>query len=244
MYLRSVLIDLLGLRAQGDMATPTDYLIKRGHTWFVQVQIPARLRKAAGGRFSYVKTLKTRDLSEANKRKHHYVAAYKHRIAALARQAAAEEQPAAWAEIYEQALAWRETLARHAGEVLLEDAEGRPYYATDEFLSQISDEAKEFLDTHGEKVATTFYKIAKGEGVLLLPQVEPWLAEQTTTRQTRAQHRTVLREFNKWAGRELWVEDVTRRYAGEYVGQLLGPGGLMPKTVLFDVSTYWTESVE
>jgi integrase len=52
-------------------------------------------------------------------------------------------------EIYEKALALREMLARHAGEVLYEDHEGRPYYATDEYLSHISEEAEEILDTHG-----------------------------------------------------------------------------------------------
>lgn len=221
------------------MAGPTDYLKKRGHTWFVQVQIPAHLRKAAGGRFAFVKTLKTRDLNEANRRKHHYVATYKQRIAALERQGAAGEPPAAVAEIYEKALALREMLARHAGEVLYQERDGTPYYATDEYLSQISEEAEEILDTYGEKIATAFYKTAKGEGVLLHPQVEPWLTEQThTTKQTKAQHRTVLREFIAWAGRELWVEDVTRRYAGEYVSHLLGPdGNLKRKTVQRYVSS-------
>ena len=224
------------------MATQTDYLIKRGHTWFVQVQIPAHLRKAAGGRFSYVKTLKTRDLSEANKRKYHYIAAYKQRIAGLERQAAAGEQPAAWTEIQEQALAWRKTLERAKGQVIHQDANG-PEYLTDFYLGEISDEAREIDEEHGEEIATAFYKTAKGEGVLLLPQVEHWLAEQTTTKQTRAQHRTVLREFSKWAKRELWIEDVTRRYAGEYVGYLLGPNGLKPKTVqryLSSLSSLWS----
>jgi hypothetical protein len=61
------------------MAT-TDYLKRRGETWFVRVQIPKHLWKAAGGKREYVKTLKTRDLSEANRLKHPYVAAFKERI--------------------------------------------------------------------------------------------------------------------------------------------------------------------
>jgi integrase len=223
------------------MATLTDYLIKRGHTWFVQVQIPAHLRKAAGGRFSFVKTLKTRDLSEANKRKHHYIAVYRQRIAALERQTTGSEPPAAAAEIYKRGLVWRENMESAKGQVIHQHRDG-PEYLTDFYLEQISDEARVIDEEHGETVATAFYKTAKGEGVLLLPQVEPWLAEQTTTRQTKAQHRTVLREFNRWAKRELWVEDVTRRYAGEYVGHLLGPDGLKPKTVqryLSSLSSLW-----
>lgn len=201
----------------------------------MQVPIPARLQKAAGGKRQYVKTLKTRDLGEANRRKHHYIAAYKQRIAALERQGAGGQSAAA--EVYDKALALRETMARHADEVLWIEADGTPYYITDELLSHISEEAKELHDTHGEKVATAFYRTAKGEGVLLPPQIAPWLREQTTTKQTQAQHRTVLREFSKWAGRELWVQDVTRRYAGEYVGYLLGPNGLKPKTVQRYVSS-------
>lgn len=66
------------------MAGLTDYLKKRGHAWYVQVPIPARLQTAVGKR-QFVKTLKTRDLNEANRRKHHFIAACKQRLAALVR---------------------------------------------------------------------------------------------------------------------------------------------------------------
>jgi integrase len=198
---------------------PTDYLKLRGRTYYVHVQIPPHLRKAAGGKWEYIKTLKTGDLSEASRRKHPYVAAFKQRIAALER-----HKPDELGELYEKALAWREAVERAKGEVLYEERDGTPYYATDEYLSQISEEAEQFLDEHGEKAATTFYKIAKGEGMLLRTQVDPWLTEQAnTTNQTKAQHRTVLRAFIAWAGEDVFVESVTRRYAGEYVSHLLGP---------------------
>src|ERR1700693_1703972 len=71
--------------AQVSLMTTTEYLKRRGQTWFVRVQIPAHLWKAAGGTREYVKTLKTGDLNEANRRKHPYVAAFKQRIAALER---------------------------------------------------------------------------------------------------------------------------------------------------------------
>ena len=62
---------------------PTDYLKRRGHTWYVQVSIPARLRKAAGGKSEYIRSLKASDLNEANRLKHAHVAAFKHRSCAL-----------------------------------------------------------------------------------------------------------------------------------------------------------------
>jgi integrase len=130
-------------------------------------------------------------------------------------------------------------MERHKGQVLYEEPDGTPYCATDEFLSHISEEAEDFLDTHGEKAADTFYKIAKGQGMLLRTQIDPWLAEQAnTTNQTKAQHRTVLRAFIAWAGEDVFVESVTRRYAGEYVSHLLGPAAnLKRKTAQLYVSS-------
>ena len=103
MYLRSVPVNNQIL-TRGQMAAPTDYLKQRGRSWYVQVQIPAHLRNAAGGKWAYVKSLKTRDLNEASRRKHPYVAAFKQRIAALERQHKNGEQPSEWADMYEKAL--------------------------------------------------------------------------------------------------------------------------------------------
>jgi integrase len=220
---------------------PTDYLKLRGHRWYVRVQIPPHLWKAAGGKREYVKTLKTGDLGEANRRKHPYVAAFQQQIRALER-----HKPNDQGELYEKALAWREAMERHKGEVLYEAPDGTSYTAQDEFLSQISDEANEFLETHGEPAATAFYKIAKGEGTLLRSHAVTWLGEQVgqATRQTNAQHLTVVNAFLRWAGEETLIEDVTRRKSGEYVSYLLAPtSGLKRKTAqryVSSLSSLWT----
>jgi integrase len=225
----------------------TDYLKRRGQTWFVRVQIPQHLWKAAGGKREYVKTLKTGDLSEANRRKHPYIAAFKQRITALERQKGAAQAPAELVDLYEKALALRETMQKYEGKVLHYEGGNpdMPYYATDEFLGQISDEAKDLADEYGDKVATAFYKIAKGEGTLLTSQVDTWLAEQgaTITAQTSAQHRTVIRAFADWAGSGVLIEDVTQRYAGQFVSRLLSPAsGLSRKTArryVSSLSSFW-----
>ena len=144
-------------------------------TWFVRVQIPPHLWAAAGGKREYVKTLKTSDLNEANRLKHAYVAAFQRQIAGLARR-----KPNVLGDLYEKALAWRDAMERHKGDVMLFEGgdEEHPYYVTDEFLSQISDEANEFLETHGEKAAAAFYKVAKGEGTPLRGPVDTWLASK------------------------------------------------------------------
>jgi integrase len=214
----------------------TDYLKLRGRAYYVRVQIPPHLWAAAGGKREFVKTLKTRDINEANRLKHAHVAAYQRRIKALERQ-----RPDPLADLYEKAIAWRDAREKYKGRVIVEDEEGQPQWTyDDEFLSQISEEAKEFVDTHGEHAATSFFKIAKGEGTPLRDLIDTWLTEQagTITEQTSAQHRTVLTAFLDWAGQGLLVEDVDRRKAGEFVSHLLTPAsGLKRKTVQRYVSS-------
>lgn len=221
---------------------PRDYLKQRGQTWHVHVQIPKHLRTAAGGKWEYIKSLKTGDLNVANRLKHSYVAAFKAKIAALER-----KKPNDLSELYERAVAWREALERHKDDVIYQgDGDEPAWTGADEFLSQISDEAHEFLETHGEKAATAFYKIAKGEGTPLRSHVDIWQTEEaaTVTGQTIAQHGAVLNAFLAWAGKEVLIEDVTRRQAGEYVSHLLAPtSGLRRTTAHRYVSTLaslWT----
>jgi hypothetical protein len=204
------------------------------------VQIPPHLWKVAGGKREFIKTLKTGDHNEANRRKHAYVAAFKQQITALER-----HKPNELGELYAKALAWREVMERHKDQVIYQHSDGTPEYVTDVFLNEISEETEEFLETHGEKAADTFFKIAKGQGMLLRTQIDPWLAEQAnTTNQTKAQHRTVLRAFISWAGEDVFVENVTRRYAGEYVSHLLGPAAnLKRKTAqryVSSLSSLWS----
>ena len=218
------------------MAT-TDFLKRRGQTWFVRVQIPKHLWDAASGKREYVKTLKTADLNEANRIKHAHIAAFKQKIEALEKSG---KQSDTLDDLYEKALALRGAMERHKGEVLWTEPDGTPFYVTDEFLDHIGDEAEALLATRGPKTADTFFKIAKGEGTLLSPQVDTWLLEQgdRITEQTKAQHRTVLRTFVAWAGAGVLIEDVTRRYAGEFVSHLLSStSGLTRKTAQRYVSS-------
>jgi integrase len=217
---------------------PSDYLKQRGQTWFVRVQIPKHLWEAAGGKREYVRTLKTRDRNEANRLKHAHIAALKRRIEALEKTRRPSD---AVTDLYDKAIAWRSALERHKGEVLLQDRDGTPLWsADDEFLSQISEEANEFLETHGPKAADAFYKMATGTGTPLSPQVDTWLSEEgdRITKQTKAQHRTVLRVFTAWAKDGVLIEDVTRRYAGDFVSHLRSPSsGLSRKTAQRYVSS-------
>ena len=203
---------------------PTDYLKRRGQTWYVRVQIPPHLWVAAGGKREYIKTLKTGDLNAANRLKHAFVAAFKAKIADLER-----KKPNELSDLYEKAAAWWVNMERY------KDNE----YVTTEFESQISDEAREHLETHGEQAATAFYKIAKGAAPLR-SHIDTWLSEQVgaVTGQTISQHRTVVNVFLAWAGEGALIEEVTRRQAGEFVTHLLAPAsGLSRKTAQRYVSS-------
>lgn len=201
------------------MATATDYLKLRGRTWYVRVQLPSRLWLQAGTR-EYVRSLRTGDLREAEKRKHAIIAAFKRRIASLQ-----HDGPAWFDDVTLKAMGFRDAIRKNGDEVLVyeTDPEGRqqPFRLRDELHTQITDEARQLLETHGDAVATSFFKLARGEGSLLREMVDPWLQEQTVTGQTSAQHRVAVTKFLDWAGRNVLIEDVGRKKAGEFVSFLL-----------------------
>jgi integrase len=215
----------------------TDHLKLRGRTYYVRVQIPPRLWAAVGGKREFVKTLKTGDLHEANRLKHAHVAAFQARIRALGRR-----EPAMAPDLHaitSRALGWRRSMEQDKGQVLFYHGD-EPVYKTDEWLSQIGDEADNIELSHDEETALRFFKIAKGEGTPLRDLVDPWLDEQAgdITAQTAAQHRIVLTAFINWVGQEVLVEEVDRRKAGEFATNLLTPAsGLKRKTAQRYVSS-------
>jgi integrase len=60
--------------------------------------------------------------------------------------------------------------------------------------------------------------------------------------QTRAQHRTAAREFMAWAGDQTAIEQVTRRKAGDYIGQYLLRSDRSRRTIkriVSSLSAFW-----
>jgi integrase len=216
------------------------YLKKQGNTWHVVVQVPVRLRKAAGC-WAFIRTLGTGDVNEANQRKHLFVADFKRRIAQLERGETANDVVA---DLYDQALAWSATMARAKSQVLYEHPEG-PEYLTDFLVSQISDEAKEVLEEHGEKAAALFYNTATGQGTPpLRTLVDRWLDEQDVTLQRKQHHRAVIGKFLAWTGdTNITISDVTRKVAGDYASYLLSPASKIERSTaqnyVGSLSTLW-----
>jgi hypothetical protein len=216
------------------------YLKRQGNTWHVQVQVPARLRKAAGC-WAFTRTLDTGDVNVANRRKHVFVADFKRRIAQLERGETANDVVM---DLYEQALAWNATMERAKGTVVFEHAEG-PEYLTDELLSEVSEEARRILEQHGDKAAALFYNTATGQGSPPLRiLVDQWLSEQTVTLQRKQHHRTAVSKFLNWTGdNDTAVNTVTRKEAGAYSSYLLSPATKIERRTagnyVGSLSTFW-----
>jgi integrase len=200
--------------------TSTEHLKKRGHTWYVRVQIPPHLWGAAGGRREFVRTLKTRDVHEANRLKHSHVTEFKRRIVALER-----ERADPFAETRAAALAFRDAIERGRDRIVAEGPFGEVETLADDFESQAAEQARELLEAEGEEVADRFFRLATGTGALLKELVEPWLDERkdTVTGQTLSQDRAVLRAFLRWAGEDVSVLEITRKKSGAFIAKLLEP---------------------
>src|SRR6516162_2541187 len=111
----------------------TDYLKRRGHTYYVRVQIPKPLWPAAGGKREFVKSLKTRDLGRANQMKHAHVAVFQSRIRALAR-VAPDASTNPLAEVHAKALSLRNSWDKLKDEepVYYDFDPEQPYYPSKE----------------------------------------------------------------------------------------------------------------
>jgi integrase len=216
----------------------TDYLKLRGRTYYVRVQIPPALRKAAGGRREYVRTLKTRDFSEAERRKHIHVAEFKRRIAQLE---AHGEDPDA--ELFAKALSFKEAVERNRGQKIYPYDD--PEFAEDMgdfWLSEALDEAKTILEEHGDEKAERFMRVVKGEATFIRDVYPSWLDETRPKPKQRDAHSKVLRDYIEWAGHGITVEETDRTKAGAYISHLMSARALAPKTVeryRSSLSTLW-----
>src|SRR5262249_54249067 len=136
--------------------TGTNYLTRRHQTWYVRVQIPKKLQGAAGGKREFVKSLETRDLTEANSRKHAHIAEYKREIKALAE---ARSDPLQKARM--RARAWRDAIEEAKGESIdFEGDEGTTDIAG-VLRSEALDEVKEMEETIGKEEAARLARMLK-----------------------------------------------------------------------------------
>ena len=188
-----------------------------------------------------MKSLGTRDLTEANSRKHAHIAEYKRQIKALEE---ARRDPLRKARM--RALAWRDAIEEAKGESIHFEGDEGPTDMSGILQSEALDEVKEMAGTIGEEEAARLVRMLKSATPPLAEHYERWLDQQVgdITKQTAAQHRMAVREFLRWAGEEICIGDVDRKLAGEYTDSLLSPdSGLSRKTTarrLSSLSSLWS----
>lgn len=164
-----------------------------------------------------MKSLGTRDLHEANSRKHAHIANYKRQLEALAQ---ARHDPLRKARML--ALAWRDAIEEANGEVI-HFGDGDDEKLSDVLTSEALDAVRDMVPTIGEEEAGRLARMLKSATPPLAEHYEKWLDQQAQdiTKQTAAQHRMAVREFLRWAGEEICIGDVDRKLAGEYTNSLL-----------------------
>jgi hypothetical protein len=195
------------------LLTSTEYLIRRHQTWYVRVQIPKKLWEAAEGKREFVKSLGTRDLTEANSRKHAHITEYKRQIKALLE---ARRDPLRKARM--RALAWRDAIEDAKGESIHFEGDEGPTDMSGVLQSEALDEVKEMAGTIGEEPAERgqWIEPENHRAALIVPFVplelarRPWGCPQ---RQQPVAKTTAGEARKAWAGEA--AKPMERRATGQ-----------------------------
>jgi integrase len=211
----------------------TQYLQRRYQTWYVVVEVPKRLRSVVG-KPRLIRSLRTQSLEEASTLKHGVVAEFKRRLSVIAKAPNQLE-----AKALAKALTYRqEFLAADPREI--EDLHnGETFSARDFVIDDIRFEAERLQERAGLELADRFIRIATGEATPIGDLPDQWLTEikGTIAEQTRSQHRAAINGLLRWADERVVIEEITRKKAGEYLGEVLFPSGRARKTVKRQLSS-------
>lgn len=222
----------------------TDGLKLHKRTWYARLRVPVTLRPLVG-KSEYIRTLKTRDIGEANRRKFAVLAELQAELHRDARQASRGGEAAGLVDLAGQLRA-----AELSGELSPEQAEAAQDASTERFLDAAA-------AAHGRDSATgepnlpptelrairAAYGVLKG-APLLVTTIEDYLTEKAPhiRRQTLSEKRRQLEELSAWLGADCRVKEVTKAQAGRYVSDRLLKKGHKPKTTkdtLSNLSAFW-----
>lgn len=206
---------------------PPEYLRKRGHSWYAALAVPKELRETFGTD-RLVKALDTRDVAEANRRKHAVIAEWQRQF----KETAAGKKPdpsSSPAALLQYAHELRGMVAR--GELRPFDGEAT--------LSDALEPMREWdLSSDDLTVIQDAHKALRGE---LLPtlkeQLEVYLEEAggRLATQTIGEKRRHLTDFVAWIGHRECAA-VTRKQAAAYVSGVILKREHSPSTKTKEVS--------
>src|SRR5262249_20493907 len=211
----------------------TQYLQRRHHTWYVVVEVPKRLRGAVG-KPRLIRSLHTHSLEEANRLKHGVIAEFKRRLQLVANLPNSVE-----AKAMAKALEYRREFLAADPKEITDLQTGETFSAREFVVDDIRYDAFALQDKAGPELANRFIRWATAQVTPIGELPDQWLKELKgqIAEQTRSQHRAAVSGCMRWAGEEIAIEDVTRRKAGDYIGQRLIPSGLARKTIKRQVSS-------
>lgn len=224
----------------------TSHLKRKRQGWYARLVVPPHLRSIVGKR-ELLRTLNTRDLAEANKRKHAVLADLQRMLSS----AAVQPQLAKDSAAYILDIAKGQRGALRAGELSDMEAEAGLDAAVQSHLDVLRRKYGTDPETgdplapedHAEAVQLSYRVLEHGE--LLSDQMEMYLGEVSSgVRQQTVQDKSrAFKEFKDWLKRDVEVRTVTKVVAGRYVSEILAKKGWAPKTIktnLSHLSALWT----
>jgi integrase len=220
-----------------DMASDLKHLIKRHKTYYVRVAIPPTLRPAFGSkRTCLVKTLKTKSLSEAQRKRHLVVDELMARIDAARMGRAATKGITFDVGLVAEAVAFGKRIEKafNAGD--------------DDMAAAISVElierSQEVEAKRGKAAGDTLWQAGNG-ATPLRQHFEDWMIEKKFAARSKGDHRGALRKLEVWMGAKgltLVVGAVTNRIAGDFKIEEFSRKQVHHKTAnkqLSSLRTYW-----
>lgn len=223
--------------------------LKRRHqTWFARVAVPRNLQ-AIVGQTEVLRSLKTRDLREANKRKHRVLAEINSWISQFTANATLPKDSADY--VLATARALRESIA--SGETTEADAEAAFDAGFEKHLESVAkkrgidpETGDPLLEEQHERALKLAHQVlSRGDVTLLSESIANYLREvkPRITQAGYSQKERQLRAFAKWLKTDCEVNTVTRRLAGRYVSEVLQPAELATKTkkdTIATLSAFWS----
>jgi integrase len=219
----------------------TTHLKKRAQTWYARLAVPPSLQPLIG-KTEIVRSLKTRDLREANQKKHRVLADLRDEMHAAA---ANRTMPKDTAE-YVLATARQLRGAVAAGQTSEEDAATELDAALEDHLelaakkSGRDEESGHPLvsEAHEETLRLAHRVLASGDVTLLSDAITRYLAEikSRIRNTTYMQKDRQLAAFKKWLRHDCDVASITKKLCGQYTGDVLMRKGLSAKTIKDELS--------
>jgi integrase len=219
----------------------------RNLSWYVRLKVPQPLRDTVG-KSELLRALHTRDLREANRRKHAVLAEMQDELSRAAAQATLPRDSAE----YLLATAKELRAAVKKGETNEHDAEIALDVALEDHLERHSRKrgrnpktGDPLLPEAHERTLSLAHRVLHSEDVALLSQsITDYLAEKAPhiNEQTKREKERQLTELKEWLKGDCEVASVTKKLAGRYVGEVLLKKGHAPKTVkdtLSNLSAFW-----